>query len=111
MKSKDLIKGIFIFILYSLAVLFGKFAGASDFASLGFVFFFCLQLILLGAYAIFWQLFLRNVMLSKAYMLKSITLVFALFFGAFFFDEKITLSKIIGILIIFLGITLVSRND
>lgn len=65
---------------------------------------------LLGFYAIFWQKVLKKVNLSIAYMSKGVTLFWALFWSILLFDESITVSNLIGLALIFIGIVLINRD-
>ncbi|MEH2417805.1 EamA family transporter [Nostoc sp.] len=54
-----------------------------------------------------WILALRSVKLSIAYPLTSLNYVGILFGSAYFFNELITLTRIAGVITIFLGVLLV----
>ena len=65
---------------------------------------------IIGAYAILWQQVLRRIELSTAYMFKGTTLIFTMLIAALLFGEVITISNIIGSIIIITGITLLARQ-
>ncbi|MCV3214654.1 EamA family transporter [Plectonema radiosum NIES-515] len=55
-----------------------------------------------------WIFALRTVKLSIAYPLSSLNYVGILFGSYYFFDEKITLIRVVGVVLIFLGVLLVA---
>lgn len=58
---------------------------------------------------VFWLFVLSRMELSKAYPLVSLGYVITLFLGFIFLNEPISLSKIIGILFIIIGVIFVTR--
>lgn len=115
-KKKERIKVItylmlqLSFLIYAFSSFFSKFStyGDKDFKST--CFYYLLSLICLGIYAIVWQQVLKRMSLSVAFSNKGITLLWGLLFGAIFLKESITIGKIIGILIIIIGIVIL-MND
>ena len=66
---------------------------------------------ILFAYAIAWQQVLKRLPLVTAYANKAVTVIWGLVLGATFFQEKITLQKVIGAFIIIFGVYLVVSED
>lgn len=94
-------------LFYSLGGIFSKTAIGKAFLSPAFLFFYCLVLLILFVYAILWQQILKKMPLTTAFANKSIIMVWGMVWGNIFFQEKITLTMILGAVIIFLGICLV----
>ncbi len=110
-ESSLLVKSLFLliaFLFYSCEGIFGKIASQYPFLGLRYIFFFSCVIISLGIFAILWQKVLEIVPLSKAFLCKSITIVFILAVSHFAFDESITLNNIVGIFFIIGGITLLA---
>ena len=63
----------------------------------------------MAIYALLWQQVLARVPLSTAYIFKGTSLVFVLLLSALLFDEEITLTNILGSIIIITGIALYAR--
>ncbi|SMG46690.1 Multidrug transporter EmrE [Paenibacillus aquistagni] len=61
--------------------------------------------------SIFWQLTLRKIDLSVAYPLTAINNLLILIFSYFIFNEQVSLSNIIGVSIIMIGIVVQSRKS
>lgn len=105
-NSKKNILLFFVFLIYSISVLFSKFASMQQTTFL-FVMFYSISLVFLLIYAIGWQVVLKYSNLSIVYPLKVITLLFSMFFGIIFFEETISFGMMIGTVIIFIGVFLV----
>lgn len=110
-KILSLLKLHLLVIVYSLSTVFSKFAGQQEFLSSKFIIFTILLFLCLGIYAFFWQKILSNFNLSVAYANRAADLLWGIILGAVFFVEKVTFTKIISIVLVFLGIILVIRSE
>lgn len=112
MKKKIVIKDILllqsVFIIYSISSVIAKFASEQNILSFPFVFFACLEVAILGLYAILWQQIIKKFELSIAYANKAMTLLWGLLWGFFIFHEKITAFKVCGILLVIIGILIMN---
>lgn len=96
-------------LLYSVVSVFAKSAGIAMVAedwprtlwSLG------LEALLLGGYAVLWQLVLKRMPLTLAYSSKAVCVVWTFLFGMLFFGETITWGKAVGAAVALLGVWLV----
>ena len=96
------------FVIYSLATVFGKFASQHTFLSLPYVCFCGCIVVALGLYAILWQKILGFMDLNKAFLCKSITILFVLAFSYLFFNEEITPKNLIGASFIIAGLAVLA---
>lgn len=101
----------FAFFIYSLSSFFSKFSTYNNDDIKIICLFYLLSLICLGVYAIVWQQILKNMSLSTAFSNKGITLVWGLVLGAIFFKENITIGKVIGAIIVIIGIIILMKNE
>lgn len=99
-----------VFIL-SLSTICAKFAASQEFMSFNFIALYAGVILALGIYALIWQQVLKKIPLTNAFVNKSATLFWSLLWGVTLFDETITPSMIIGILIVFLGVILVVTGN
>ena len=83
-----------------------KLASNEDILSYKFFVFYSMAILVLGIYAILWQIVLKRIPLTIAFMSKSITIVFAMIIARFIFSENISLNNIIGAGFVILGILL-----
>lgn len=65
--------------------------------------------VLYGLSALVWLVVLSKFELSKAYPMVSLGYVLTLLLGYYFLGEAITLTKVIGILLICVGVVVISR--
>ena len=100
-----------LLILYSLGGICSKKAAEESFFSAGFFFYYSLLLIVLVIYAFGWQQIIKVLPLSTAFANKAITVTWGLVWGKLFFNEIITIGKLIGISFIIIGIVLFSYSD
>lgn len=92
---------------FSLSSVCSKTAAKQEFLSFKFILFYGLVLFILFVYAIAWQQVLKRLPLVTAYANKAVTVIWGLVFGLVFFQEKITVQKVIGAVIIILGVYLI----
>ena len=104
--STYLLLHLAVFVL-SISTICAKFAASQEFMSFGFIALYAGVVGALGIYAIVWQQVLKKIPLTNAFVNKSATLVWSLIWGVSFFGEKVSISMIIGILIVFTGVFLV----
>ena len=82
-------------------------AVASDWRILGLV---ALMFLVLGAYAVIWQLLIKNAQIAVIYANKASYLLWAQLAAVFFFGEHITWCNLLGIIVIFSGILLANGS-
>ena len=86
----------FAVAVYSASGFFSKLASRHDFLS--FPYLLCLGgvVLVLGIYAILWQIALKKVPLNKAYLFRSLGLVYGLAIAYFAFHESVTWGNLLG---------------
>ena len=86
----------FAVAVYSASGFFSKMASRYDFLSCPYL--LCLGgvVLVLGTYAILWQMALKKVPLNKAYLFRSLGLVYGLAIAYFVFQETITWGNLLG---------------
>lgn len=112
--SFKLIKDIFILqliiIFYTTSGIMAKNAAHYKFLSMGFLFYYGIEIVILGIYAIAWQQAIKKFDLSVAYSNRALSVLWSLIWAVLFFQEKVTLNNIIGVVIIVIG-TMMVNND
>jgi len=68
-------------------------------------------LFLYGLATVLWLFILTKVPLSVAYPLQSIAYIIAVFGAFFFFQEEITLWKILGVILIMAGVSFIGIGE
>ncbi len=99
------------FLVYSATSIFMKLAALQSTASLPFLMFYGLAILTLAIYAILWQIVLKRMSLSVAFMAKSITIILGLLVAHFLFSEVVTKNNLIGSLFIIGGIILLPWEE
>lgn len=100
-----------LIVLFSLSSVCSKLASKQPFLSFKFCLFYGLVLAILAAYALFWQQIIKRMPLTAAYANKAVTVVWGLLWGLLIFNEKITVGKMIGCVIIVAGVLLFAFSD
>ena len=111
LKIRDLILLQLIVMIYTLSGVAAKFASTGDFLSVRFIFFYAVEIGLLGVYAILWQQMIKKFDLSIAYANRSIALLWSMVWATVIFGESITIKNIIGVLIVILGTVIINSDD
>ena len=101
----------FAFFVYSLAGILSKKASQDSFFSMRFFVYYGIVVCILLIYALIWQQLLKKMDVTTAYMNKAVTVIWGMIWGYLIFDEHITISKLIGLLLIVIGVFLVASND
>ena len=96
------------FIVYSVSSIFSKLASQHEFLSLPYVLFFCGVVASLGIYALLWQKVLAFMQLNKAFLCKSITIIFILAISVFLFGEQVSMNNLIGAGLIISGLVVLA---
>ena len=100
-----------LLMVYSTSGILSKLAAGVDFLSWQFVGLYAGIIALLGVYAIGWQQILRRMPLTSAFSNKAVTIVWGIVWGALFFSEPITVSKVAGAALIIAGVVLFAHAD
>lgn len=99
-------------IINSLAGAASKMAGRQEFLSLRFFFYYGLVLLITFAFALVWQQVLKHMSLTFAFTNKPITMIWGIIWGVMIFQEVFTLKKLLGTIIVLVGIIIgVSGNE
>lgn len=100
-----------VFLVYSLAGVFSKLASQKNFLSLEFIILYGGSIGILLIYAVLWQNILKKFPLNVAYCNKAVVVIYGQMWGALLFKETITLTKLLGIMIIILGIYVIVNEQ
>lgn len=99
-----------VFLIYSISSVVSKLASEKELLSMEFILLYGLDVVVLGIYALLWQQVIKKFELSIAYANKAVTLVWALIWGIFLFHEQITTGKVVGIILVMLGILILNTG-
>lgn len=110
-KFKVFLELHIMLLVYSICGVFSKKASAVTFLSLNFFVYYGIVFVLLAFYAVIWQQILKKVPLTTAYSNKAVTVIWGIIWGFILFDEKITIGKVIGAILVGIGIILYSLAD
>ena len=110
-RVKDFIFINFLFVWYSFVGMFSKNAAQYSFLSTDYLKWYAGVVFVMGLYAVLWQQALKKLPLTTAYANKAIVTVWSVLWGYLFWNENITVGKIIGTVFIIVGIVLVVTGD
>lgn len=96
-----------VLMIYSLLGICSKLAAGVPFLSKQFLLYYGVVILNLFLYAIIWQQIIKRMPLIVAYANKAVTVFWGIVWGFLFFDEAITVNKIVGAIIIIFGIILI----
>lgn len=101
----------FMLMIYSMSGICSKMAAGQKFMSIPFLFFYGMVIVLLGFYAVCWQQIIKRIPLTSAFANKAATVIWGLVWGMLFFHEHVTIGKVIGILLVVVGIVIYALSD
>lgn len=99
------------FLVYSLASVFSKKAGAEEVFSIRFLLFYGMVLFILMLYAVLWQQNLKRLPLVTAYANKAVTVIWGMVWGILLWREKVSLNNVIGAVIIMFGVAMIATEE
>lgn len=97
-------------LIYACTAIFTKSASQHQFLSLHYILCLVGAVAVMGVYALLWQQVIKRMPIAEAYMFKGTSLIFVLLLSALIFGEVITLSNIIGAIVIIVGIVIYARS-
>ncbi|MFR0909372.1 transporter [Eubacterium sp.] len=110
-KLKTILALHIILVIYSTSTIFSKLASGQQFLSFKFCLYYGLIIVLLGVYAIGWQQIIKRMPLTAAFANKAVTVVWGIIWGFIFFHEPITAGKVIGAVLVIVGIVMYAMAD
>jgi drug/metabolite transporter (DMT)-like permease len=96
-------------LVYACTAIFTKMASRQEMLSWPYLLWIAGAVGVIGVYALLWQQVIARMPLSTAYMFKGTSLIFVLLISALLFGEAITVTNIIGSVIIVFGIVLFAK--
>ena len=96
-------------VVYACTAIFTKMASRQEMFSWPYLLWIAGAVGVIGVYALLWQQVIARMPLSTAYMFKGTSLIFVLLISALLFGEAITVTNIIGSVIIIIGIILFAK--
>jgi drug/metabolite transporter (DMT)-like permease len=100
-----------LILLYAIYALCCKLAAQHEFLSIGFIGLYGCAMFIMLIYAFFWQKVLKKFPLNVAFSNKAVTIFWGMLLGGVFFLESINLAKIIGAILVIMGIILVVQDE
>ena len=108
-KNVVLLQGVII--IYTISSVVSKEASASGDDVLRFIFFFGMEFVILGVYAILWQQMIKRFELSVAYANRSMAVVWSMVWAVAFFHDTITIQNILGVLLVVAGTLVINTGS
>ena len=108
LKNIALLQGVII--IYTISSVMSKQASAHGEQLLLFLFFFGLEFVLLGIYAVLWQQMIKRFELSVAYANRSMAVVWSMVWAVLFFHDSITVQNVAGVLLVVAGTWIINTE-
>ncbi len=102
---------VFTIIINLFTVIASKYIGVNLEFSKIFVFWLCVLIITYGLKFTFWFFLNRKFQLSYIYPILSLNYFISLFLGKILFQEDITINKIIGSVVIVIGVFIITMSS
>jgi len=106
---KQLIVLQLIIVIYTISSVMAKMASVSETLE-KLIFFFGLDLLFLGIYAICWQQMIKIFPLSVAYANRAMALLWSAVWAKIIFGENISVRQIVAIIIVIAGMMIINTE-
>jgi drug/metabolite transporter (DMT)-like permease len=110
-KIKNIVILQCVVVIYTISSLMSKNASASEGDVVRFLFWFGMEFVVLGIYAILWQQVIKKFELSVAYANRSMAVVWSMAWAVIFFHDTITVKNIIGVCLVVIGTIIVNTEE
>jgi drug/metabolite transporter (DMT)-like permease len=110
-KIKNIVILQCVVVIYTISSLMSKNASASEGDVVRFLFWFGMEFVVLGIYAILWQQVIKKFELSVAYANRSMAVVWSMAWAVIFFHDTITVKNVIGVCLVVIGTIIVNTEE
>ena len=100
-----------VVMIYTISSVMSKEASASAGEPFRFLFFFGMEFVVLGIYAVLWQQMIKRFELSVAYANRSMAVVWSMIWAVIFFHDEITARNVIGVLLVVTGTVIINTDN
>lgn len=107
-KNIVLLQGVVI--IYTISSLMSKKASETDGDVVKFIFWFGMEFVFLGIYALLWQQIIKKFEISVAYANRSMAVVWSMVWAVIFFHDTITIKNVIGVLLVVVGTLIINTE-
>ncbi|MBO5030917.1 MAG: EamA family transporter [Lachnospiraceae bacterium] len=107
-KNVVLLQGVIM--IYTISSVMSKEASASKGDAVRFLFFFGMEFVILGIYAVLWQQMIKRFELSVAYANRSMAVVWSMVWAVIFFHDTITIKNAVGVLLVVTGTVIINTD-
>lgn len=107
-KNVALLQGVII--IYTISSVMSKEASASGDNLLRFLFFFGMEFVVLGVYALLWQQMMKRFELSVAFANRSMAVVWSMIWAVLFFHDTISIQNMAGVVLVVVGICIINTE-
>ena len=107
-KNLSLLQGVIM--IYTISGVMSKEASVSGDDLGRFLFFFGMEFVILGIYALLWQQMIKRFELSVAYANRSMAIVWSMVWAVIFFHDTITIQNIIGVVLVVAGTWIINTE-
>ena len=97
--------------VYSLSAVCSKMAANQSAFSFRLILWYGFAILILGLYAIVWQQIIKHLPLNTAYANKAVTIAWGILWGVLIFQERVEWNKLVGAIIVIVGVIVVVKAD
>ena len=111
LRLKDILVLQAVIVIYTLSSVMAKLASGQEPFSAPFLFFYLIELMILGVYALLWQQMIKKFELSVAYTNRAMALLWSMLWAVVLFHDQVTVKNIIGVALVIVGTLIVNGGD
>ena len=111
LRLKDILVLQAVIVIYTLSSVMAKLASGQEPFSVPFLFFYLIELMIPGVYALLWQQMIKKFELSVAYTNRAMALLWSMLWAVVLFHDRVTVKNIIGVALVIVGTLIVNGGD
>ena len=111
LRLKDILVLQAVIVIYTLSSVMAKLASGQEPFSAPFLFFYLIELMILGVYALLLQQMIKKFELSVAYTNRAMALLWSMLWAVVLFHDRVTVKNIIGVALVIVGTLIVNGGD
>ena len=111
LRLKDILILQAVIVIYTLSSVMAKLASGQEPFSARFLFFYLMELVILGIYALLWQQMIKKFELSVAYTNRAMALLWSMLWAVVLFHDRVTMKNVIGVALVIVGTLIVNGGE
>lgn len=107
-RMKDICLLQIAVIIYTFSSVAAKIASTQTIGK--FLLLYCVEVMILGIYALLWQQIIKRVDLSAAYANRAMSVIWSMIWAVVFFGSSLTVNNVVGVCLVLTGVMIINHE-